>query len=93
MNSLVERELGMMEHEVVYTTWEDPEGRTTYNVFLYTNTCSQSLLRQGVTLDSSNSNADAGGCAARQHAVIASARLIHTYYGHGFNFYIERSRV
>jgi len=81
MNRFGHIQLGVMKHHIVQTAWKNAEGRTSDNVFLYTNTCSQSLLRQGVTLDSANSNAN------------LCARLIHTYYGHGFNFYIEHSRV
>lgn len=79
MNRLVQTQLGVMEHEVVDSTWKNPERCAPYHVFMYFERCSQSLFRQGVTLDFANSHTDAGGRAARQHAVIASTRLVHTY--------------
>ena len=81
MNRLIERELSVMEHEVVDTTGNHAEGRAAYDVFLYFDGCSQSLLGQGVTLDFANSHTDR---PARR-----SGRCNHTYYGHGFNFYIK----
>ena len=84
MDRLVQTQLGMVKHEVVDTAGNHAEGRASYDVFLYFERCSQSLFRQGVTLDFANSDADAGGCAARQHAVIASTRRRdHTYSIHG----------
>ena len=83
MDRLVQTQLGMVKHEVVDSTWKNTEGRASDNMFLYFYGCSQSLFRQGVTLDFANSHTDAGGCAARQHAVIASTRLVHTYSIHG----------
>ena len=82
MDRLVQTQLGMVKHKVVDTAGNHAEGRASYHVFLYFERCSQSLFRQWVTLDFANSDADAGGCAARQHAVIASTRLVHTYSVH-----------
>jgi len=81
-----------MEHDVIHPTWNHAKCSAPYNVFLKSNTCSPSLLGQRVPLDSANGDQSAGGYAARQHTVIASTGSVHTYYGQGFNFYIEHSR-
>ena len=67
MDRLVQTQLGMVKHEVVDTTGKNPERRAPYHVFLYFERCSQSLFRQGVTLDFANSHKS------------ADTRLVHTY--------------
>jgi hypothetical protein len=55
-----------MEHEVVDSTWNNTKSCAPYDVFLYFEGCSQSLLGQGVTLDFANSHADhPTGCSWR----------------------------
>ena len=67
MDRLVQTQLGMVKHKVVDTAGNHAEGRASYDVFLYFYGCSQSLFRQGVTLDFANSHKS------------ADTRLVHTY--------------
>ena len=67
MDRLVQTHLGVMKNEVVDTAWNDAKGCAPYEVFLYFERCSQSLFRQGVTLDFANSHKS------------ADTRLVHTY--------------
>jgi hypothetical protein len=76
MNSLIHVHLGMMKQNIIYTTGDEAKSRAPYNSFMNSATCSPSFLRQRVTLDSANSDQS------------ADTRLAHTYYEHGFNFYI-----
>ena len=68
MDRLVQTQLSVMKHEVVDTAGNHAEGRASYDVFLYFERCSQSLFRQGVTLDFANSHKS------------ADTRLVHTYF-------------
>ena len=66
-----------MEHHIIYSTWNNTEGRAPYNLFLNSKTRSQGLLHQRVPLDLAKSDAETSGTApARAHSLTLSTRLI-----------------